>query len=476
MNIFWFKKDLRINDNQGFTQACKDGSVLPLFIIEPQIWKNKTHSYRQYCFLVECLKELDKDLQELGQGLVIKVGSATDVFNKIIKQMQIKKIFSTQETGNDITYKRDIKLKNLFCKKEIPWIEFQNNGVLRGYRKAKTWTRKWYEQMYLPLAEKPIFLDIVKIDSDKIPKPEDLGLFFDGSIKRQKGGRSLAIKHLNSFLTYRGEKYVVNISSPNKAFLGCSRLSPYITFGVISIREIVQMCIKKKKIISKIDNDKSLWKRSIASFISRLRWHCHFVQKLEDNPTIEYSNIHSAFDKIRNIDEFNYDYFNAWKEGKTGYPFVDACMRCLKSCGWINFRMRAMLISFASYHLWLNWIQTSEYLASLFTDYEPGIHYYQVQMQSGTTGINSIRAYNPIKQSIDQDPNGFFIKRWIPELKDVPTEFIHEPWNFEKKTNYPSPIVNEKESRKKAVKLLYDIKKSITNKEEYNNLVKKLRK
>ena len=117
MNIFWFKKDLRINDNLGFTQACKEGSVLPLFIIEPQIWKAKTHSYRQYCFLVECLKELDKDLHELGQGLVIKVGSAIDVFNDIIKQMQIKKIFSTQETGNDITYKRDIKLKNLFCKK-----------------------------------------------------------------------------------------------------------------------------------------------------------------------------------------------------------------------------------------------------------------------------------------------------------------------------------------------------------------------
>ena len=120
----------------------------------------------------------------------------------------------------------------------------------------------------------------------------------------------------------------------------------------------------------------------------------------------------------------------AWKNGTTGYPFVDACMRYLRTNGWINFRMRAMLVSFASYQLWLDWKKTSKHLAKLFTDYEPGIHYSQFQMQSGTTGINTLRIYNPLKQSYDHDPQGYFIKKWVPELSDIPNKYIHEPWTM----------------------------------------------
>ena len=157
-------------------------------------------------------------------------------------------------------------------------------------------------------------------------------------------------------------------------------------------------------------------KKSLIAFKSRLAWHCHFIQKLYDESEIEYQNLNKAYDGLRE-NNFNEKYFLAWKKGNTGYPFIDACMRYLSKTGWINFRMRAMLVSFASYQLWLDWKKTSKHLAKLFTDYEPGIHYSQFQMQSGTTGINSIRIYNPIKQSHDQDVNGKFIKKWVPELK-----------------------------------------------------------
>lgn len=134
---------------------------------------------------------------------------------------------------------------------------------------------------------------------------------------------------------------------------------------------------------------------------------------------------------------------------ETGLPFVDACMRALIATGWLNFRARAMLVAAASYHLWLDWRTSGAVLARYFTDYEPGIHWPQVQMQSGTTGMNTVRIYNPVKQGYDNDPTGAFTRRWLPELADVPDRFLQEPWRWEGAgtvldRTYPAPIVDPK--------------------------------
>ena len=120
----------------------------------------------------------------------------------------------------------------------------------------------------------------------------------------------------------------------------------------------------------------------------------------------------------------------SWKKGQTGFPMVDASMRCLLSTGWLNFRMRAMLVSFLCHYLDQDWRRGVYHMAKLFLDYEPGIHFTQFQMQAGVTGINSIRVYNPIKQSIEKDPDGVFLKKWLPELSAIPSGFIHEPWKL----------------------------------------------
>ncbi|MEM6884674.1 MAG: FAD-binding domain-containing protein, partial [Verrucomicrobiota bacterium] len=262
--------------------------------------------------------------------------------------------------------------------------------------------------------------------------------------------------------------YTRAMSSPITAYDACSRISPYLTYGAISVREAYQAGCERKMDLKLMKAEKSmpaadlkLWNSALRSFLGRLRWHCHFIQKLEDEPELEQRNLYRACDGLRE-DQWNEEYYQAWSQGRTGYPIVDACMRSLRATGWINFRMRAMLMSFASYHLWLHWRKTGLHLARLFTDYEPGIHWPQVQMQSGTTGINSIRIYSPAKQSVDQDPQGIFIRQWVPELQQLPEYYLAEPektpemeqsmYSCRIGIHYPEPVVEHVTAYKAAQK------------------------
>jgi deoxyribodipyrimidine photo-lyase len=242
--------------------------------------------------------------------------------------------------------------------------------------------------------------------------------------KRQRGGRKLALKTLHSFLTARSIGYRGGISSPVSAPDACSRLSAYLTYGCISMREVVQ---QTRAQLALLPPQASRHRAGLTGFLSRLHWHCHFIQKLESEPAIEWRNMHRGYDGLREQD-FNLDYFEALKNARTGWPMVDACVVMLRETGWLNFRMRAMLVSVAAYPLWLHWRPVGDWLATQFLDYEPGIHWSQLQMQSGTTGINTTRVYNPIKQAQDHDPHGQFVKRWLPRMRDVPQAWLFQPW------------------------------------------------
>jgi deoxyribodipyrimidine photo-lyase len=206
------------------------------------------------------------------------------------------------------------------------------------------------------------------------------------------------------------------------------------------------------------------------------------MQKLEDEPRLEFENLSRAFDTIRTGPP-DADIFGAWCAGQTGYPMVDACMRAVEATGWLNFRMRAMVVSFASYHLWMHWREPAQWLGRRFTDFEPGIHYSQFQMQSGTTGINTVRIYSPTKQVKDQDPSGAFIRRWVPELESVPDEFLAEPHLMPALTqqmmgcvigrDYPAPIVDHKTAYRAARERIFAVRRTDLAREEAARIVEK---
>jgi deoxyribodipyrimidine photo-lyase len=230
---------------------------------------------------------------------------------------------------------------------------------------------------------------------------------------------------LADFLDHRSASYRGGISSPLRAPDACSRLSAHLAYGTVSLRHVVQATRARAAELPA----QSRQRQGLNAFLSRLYWHCHFIQKLESEPELEWRNLHRGYDGLREPG-WNPAHFEALQQARTGWPMVDACVAMLRETGWINFRMRAMLVSVAAYPLWLHWREVGLWLAREFLDYEPGIHWSQLQMQSGTTGINTTRVYNPVKQAQDHDPQGHFVRRWLPTMRRVPDSWLFEPWRM----------------------------------------------
>jgi deoxyribodipyrimidine photo-lyase len=455
LNVVWFKRDLRVHDHEPLVRACERGPVLALYAWEPDLIASPDCATQHLMFAHECLLELHGSLAAQGIPLRVQTGTMPALLDALHREHGIAALYSHEETGNAASYARDRRVASWCRDHGIAWHQSPSNGVVRGLKDRDTWSSLWMKRMraapLTPPLTPPTVFATNPAQTVALSLPPLAGKGADKAL-RQRGGRAAALSVLDSFMSGRGRDYRFAMSSPLSAQDACSRLSPYLAFGVVSIRELVHRLWRERSHAQALPEHvrDRVWLASLKSFESRLHWHCHFIQKLESEPAIELHNMHAAYDGLREP-AANRALHDAWATGETGYPMVDACMRMLHATGWVNFRMRAMLVSFASYQLWQPWQHTAWHLAREFLDYEPGIHYPQVQMQSGTTGINTIRIYNPVKQARDHDPEGAFVRRWIPALEHVPVEYVFEPWTMPATvqrecgcvigSDYPEPVV-----------------------------------
>ena len=468
--LVWFKRDLRVHDHAPLVAALGHQDALAVFVIEPEWLQSPECDPSHVDFALGCLAELRAALSLRGMPLLVRMGSCVTVLTQLHAEVAFTHLLSHEETGPGWSYTRDVQVA-AWCKTHsVLWHEFTQTGVIRRLGSRSGWAARWQARMDTSLLLlDSAFTAAVTLDQPELPTLASLGLASHGKTL-QAPGEKVARLTLKTFLQERGYDYRRALSSPLTAQEGCSRLSPHLAFGTLSMRTVHQAT--EVAIANTPDRAMAY---ALRAFAGRLRWHCHFMQKLEDEPDIEFHNFARVCDGLRE-DDFNDAHFAAWCEGRTGYPMVDACMRSLVATGWLNFRMRAMLVSFASYHLWLHWRQPGLFLARQFLDFEPGIHWSQMQMQSGTTGINTLRMYSPTKQAQDQDPEGLFIRRWVPELARVPLPYLAEPWKMDISVqrmaacvigrDYPAPIVDDKVAIKAAKDRMYGLRQSQEAREE----------
>jgi deoxyribodipyrimidine photo-lyase len=464
----WLKRDLRVADHPAFAEAvarARGGVVFAVFLYEPEVLAQPEWDPSHTEFERECLLDLEAALNRSGIRLVTRRGEAVAMLEQVRRETGFGLLVAHEETGTGVTYARDRRVRRWAREAGVEFVEVPQTGVVRRLASRNGWNRLWEKRMEAAQAGAPRstgrggLAEIARLATAGILGCRDLGLVADTK-DRQRGGERAAHQVLDDFLVRRGRHYSGGISSPVSAPASCSRLSPYLAFGAISMRTVWQASEDRRREVQaslatathpRERVELKAWQRSLKAVQSRLHWHCHFMQKLEDEPAIEFQNMLRAADGLREA-EVTPERLTAWQAGRTGYPLVDACMRSLVATGWLTFRMRALVVSFASYSLWLHWRPTGLFLARHFLDFEPGIHWSQLQMQSGTTGINTLRIYNPTKQALEQDPRGVFIRRWVPELAGVPPAYVQMPWTMSADVqqtagcvigrDYPAPLVD----------------------------------
>ncbi|WP_053337245.1 FAD-binding domain-containing protein [Microscilla marina] len=465
INVVWFKRDLRLEDHAPLKAAIEVGlPVLLVYVFEPSLQQSPDWNIRHWQFVYQSIEDLNFELEDYQVKLHCFHAEVPDVFEYILKTHQIDKVFSHQETGIRLTYDRDRQMQQFFEQKDIEWQEFEQNGIQRGRKNRRGWAQDWQIFMKEPLAT-PNLAQLKAMPYEVT----DFAFLFDYvtgqkihlySKNYQPVGMRSAQKYLKAF----GKKCIVQYTTQHKqpalSNQSNSHLSPYLAWGNLSVRQVYQHCQQLM-----ID---SPHRANFETYLHHLRMHCQCIQKFEMEDYLEFEAGNEAYLQLEQ--NHKNDLLEAWKNGQTGFPLVDASMRCIRQTGYLNFQMRSLIVSFLTHHLWQSWHTGVHYLGQQFLDYEPGVHFVRFQAQAGAVDTHKVKILNPIKVSKKCDPKAQFIKKWVPELKNIPAGLIHDLSKmttieqiFYKCTigqDYPAPIININATHPHAKAALEALKKN----------------
>ena len=465
--IWWIRRDIRLWDNQALLSAVAHSqTVIPLFIIDPFFQQSEYFSPRRWYFLLGCLLELDINLKKHGGRLILRQGNPFNVLRDLIYESSADTIFAEQD-ASPYSMRRDSKIT-----RELPvrWVGFnavhppgsvvKKNGdpfsVFTPFMKAwKQLPFSYIERQIVP-GNLGTPENIISLSFPSIEKSSWSDLF--------PPGEKEANQRLELFCN--GADAPIYRYSKSRNFMnvdGTSRLSPYIRFGCISLRRAVSFAYSAKVNAPDLEakENSEIWLNEIiwSDFYKHILYHYPFVRK------------QSFQSNLRNI-KWNNDegHFKDWCQGKTGYPIIDAGMRQLFMTGWMHNRSRMATASFLVKDLLIDWRWGERWFMQHLLDGDPAANNggWQWTAGTGTDAAPYFRIFNPILQGKKYDPYGKYIKKWLPELADVPDRFIHEPWKMTPEQqkefnciigcNYPAPIVNHNEMRQIALSLYKDSK------------------
>ncbi|MEP0548845.1 MAG: FAD-binding domain-containing protein [Rhodothermales bacterium] len=468
--LWWVKKDVRLADNPALTAALDTGApVVPVFLFEPTVLRAEETSGFHVAAWIEALADLRSRLRPHGGDVLALHADAVEAFGRLHEAAPFEAIYSHEEVGSSVTFERD-KAVAAWCEAHgVAWHEHRQTGVFRGGVDRDKRSARWKAFMAdgpLPVPDDAALARVRVPDALRALQPPEGATPTPGAFGhpltdvrrdlRQPVSETAAEETLRSFLHERGFCYSGGISSPNDAFECGSRLSVHLAWGTLTGRQAYAATEARRLELKDIAHpDARQWEKSLRAFTSRLHWRDHFIQRLESEPQMEFVPLNPAYADLPTPGD---EHVEAWLGGRTGWPLVDACMRCAAATGFLNFRMRALVTSVAVHTLRIDWRKTLYPVARLWADYEPGIHIAQTQMQAGVVGINQLRVYSPEKQLADHDPEAVFVKRWVPELADVPAEAILKH-HARPLPDYPAPIVDRLETSKAFKDDYYAIKR-----------------
>jgi len=455
-SVIWFRRDLRHADHAALAEGCRRGAVLPLFILDPALLFHPETGSARVAFLLRSLHALDHELRGRNGRLVVRRGDPVEELVKVVRACQADAVLAHTDSERIVGRVRDGAVNRRLAAEGIPihWIEPAGSSPeLLSYT---AWRRQWQVAMHTTEAALPKRLDLPAIAAtalpdQPIPDLQELGLPASRT-PLPPAGSAAALERLEAFCQGPASRsYFWELSYP--AARVSSGLSPYLKFGVITPRQVLQR-------LAGLAEQGGPRQRSALQLASRLRWGAAMHQRFRYLPQLEQHSLWSAFDApgSTTLDGQGRELYEAWRQGRTGFPIVDAAARCLAAeGGWLelNFRSRAIYASFLANLCGIDWRLGALHFMRELIDGDCPIDHYQWAMQAGVTVAGSgawTRIYHPGQVAVDRcDPQGLFIRRWLPELAELTNDQLGAPPPM---AAYPRPILHYEDARRRRLETL----------------------